>query len=377
SLAGYEEEGGVREEAEEEGGGAIRAEEEGEGAVPAPGGLVYTFFVNFVPEPFPFPIIGLINMARGNHKTVQFGLFNWNTGNFSGLQASFINTVRGDTKGMQAGLINTAIGNTTGLQAGFINTVGGNAEGLRVGLINTSIGDTKGLQAGIINIVIGDTNGLQGGYINTTIGEARGAQIGFINTTIGTTRGLQFGFINTSAKKLTGVQLGFANYADSVEGGVPIGFLSIVRKGGYHVVEYCFSEFYPIGLGLKLGIEAFYTNVFVAYNPMERRVRRHLFFGFGIGSIIPIANHFFANPELSVSFFKGNNAVTNRFLSLVPFFGYKFNKYFSIVVGPSLTRVRANNEAAFQKPFFRLLEHKMGKRNSVFLGARFGVRLHF
>jgi hypothetical protein len=315
---------------------------------------IYTFFVNIVHEPFRFPLFGFINIARGNHEIAQFGFVNLNSGSFSGIQAGFINSIGGGLSGVQGGFINTAIGGVDGAQGGFIN------------------------------ITAGDTRGVQGGFINTT-GALNGIQGGFINTAARGGRGIQAGFANVSMQKLRGTQLGFFNYADSIEGGVPVGVISIVRNGGYRAVEYGFSEFFPVGLGVKLGVERFYTTLSVAYNPIDGQIPENLATGFGIGSIVPIGDTFFFNPELSqytpVSF-KNDWQST----SLVPYFGYKLGKHFSVTAGPSVTwlhaGINADNEIAPPKPLFKIAEHTFTDdpekgRNSIIFGARATMRFIF
>jgi hypothetical protein len=64
-------------------------------------------------------------------------------------------------------------------------------------------------------------------------------------------------------------------------------------------VEYSFSEFYPITVGFKIGVDKFYTTIFASYKPTEEFTNGGFAYGFGIGSIFPIGSSFFFNPELS------------------------------------------------------------------------------
>ena len=274
---------------------------------------VYTFVVNIVNESFRFPLIGFVNMANGEHSLPQFGFINWNTRNFSTLQAS------------------------------FVNTVGGNMSGVQLGFINTSVGDVNGLQTG------------------------------FINTAINGGQGLQLGFVNTSVQGLQGVQIGFINYADSIENGIPVGFLSIVRHGGYKAIEYSFSEFHPINIGLKLGVERFYTTIIAAYNPFEEVVRESFAMGIGLGSIIPINASFFINPEL-ISLHSFNNKQT---LSFVPNFGYNINQNISLTMGPSITWAYDFSDDEPLKPFFSISRHNINENNDIVIGARASIRFRF
>jgi hypothetical protein len=290
---------------------------------------VYTFFVNIVNENFRFPLIGFVNIANGEHSLPQFGFINWNTRNFSTLQA------------------------------GFINTVGCNMSGVQLGFVNTSVGDV---------------NGLQSGFINTTKGLS-GAQIGFINTAINGGRGFQLGFVNTSVQKLQGVQIGFINYADSIEDGIPIGFISIIRNGGYKAIEYSFSEFYPINIGLKLGVEKFYSTIIAAYNPIEGYSQESFATGLGFGSIIPINASFFINPELNWLNTTGKN--NRQILSFVPNFGFNVNKKISVTMGPSVTWSYNFSGDGLKEPFFSIFNYNINEKNSIVIGARASIRFGF
>ena len=313
------------------------------------GDNIYTFFVNIVSEPFPFPLFGFVNIARGNLGLAQFGFANWNTGNFYGLQGGFVNTIGGKLKGVQGGFINTAVGGVEGVQGGFIN------------------------------ITAGDTRGVQGGFVNTTRAFT-GIQGGFVNTATRESQGVQAGFVNVSLQKLKGMQFGFINYADSVEGGIPIGFISVVRNGGYRAVEYSLSEFYPVNLGFKIGVEKFYSTIYVGYNPFDGFKPESFATGWGMGSILRINDSFFFNPEL-IGITPINNG--SSISSLIPFFGYKLSDNFSVTVGPSVSWVSANtNDEQYVplKPFFKIAEYVFegdDRNRSIVLGARAAVRFSF
>jgi len=286
--------------------------------------------VNIVSEPFNFPLIGFVNIARGNHLFPQIGFINLNTANFSSLQAGFINTALGDVNGLQLGFINTAAGDLSGLQLGFVNTANSFA----------------------------------------------GSQIGFINTTARESQGLQLGFVNTAARAHNGVQIGFVNYAESIENGIPIGFISIVRRGGYRAVELSFTEFYHFNAGLKLGVERFYSTLFAAYNSVTDFDLKYFAAGLGFGSIIRISESFFVNPEVnSLSTFESRG--NRQYLSFVPFFGFDINRFFSVTLGPSVTWTRANSDAELRSPNFYITEHRINDNNSIVVGARAALRLRF
>ena len=306
---------------------------------------IYSVFVNYVNEDFKFPLIGFVNMAKGDHKGLQLGFLNTNTGNFSGLQTGFINTTTGDLKGMQLGFVNTTAGNLNTGQIGFVNT------GMK------------------------EVRGAQIGFVNTGVKEIRGAQIGFVNTTMKRIDGAQIGFVNVAKQKLKGLQLGFINYTDSIESGIPIGFLSIIKQGGYMAVEYSFSEFYPLTVGFKTGIEKFYTTVFWAYRP-SRFTWNNFASGLGVGSLVPIKNSFFFNPELNFLNSLGkNNSVQST--SFVSFFGYDFDKRFSITAGPSVTWSRNYGDGDLSKPLFKIVNYEINDNHNIVVGARFAVRYRF
>jgi len=305
---------------------------------------VYTFFVNFVNEDFKFPLIGFVNTAKGEHKGLQLGFVNTNTGNYSGLQAGFVNTIGGNLKGVQLGFVNTVAKETHSTQISFVNTA---VQGIR---------------------------GLQLGFVNTAIKEAHGAQIGFVNTTTQGIRGLQLGFVNVATGKLKGVQLGFVNYTDSIEKGIPIGFLSIVRRGGYYALEYSFSEFHPVTIGFKIGVEKFYTTIFLGYNPSRKFGWDSFSGGLGIGSCIPIKKSFFFNPELiHLSSLIDNKRLT----SFIPYFGYNFSKHFSITAGPSVTWNHNFDIRDLFEPLFSIANAKINDKHSIVVGARVGIRYRF
>jgi hypothetical protein len=324
---------------------------------------LYTFFTNvIVTERFrlpligQFPLIGLVNIVKGDYNDAHLGLINWNTGNFTGLQLGFSNIVGGNANGMRAGFVNMARGDGNGLQVGFVNTVGGNE---------------NGLLAGFVNIIGGNGNGLYAGFVNAVGGNGNGLQAGFVNAVAGKTSGVQLGFVNVAAKGIKGYQTGFFNYADRVESGIPIGVISIVRNGGYQAVEYGFSELYPVQVALKLGVEKFYTSIIGACDFDGE----NLAFGFGIGKIIKMGNVFFFNPEINL--LNTIAADGQMFLSFLPFFGYNLTQHFSIVLGPSITWtfIYLYDGGILEKPLvFSIYEYSIDSGNRITIGAKAGLR---
>lgn len=211
--------------------------------------VAYTFFYNVVPDQFNYPLIGFVNVAKGNHK------------------------------------------------------------GLQLGFVNTTLKDFKGLKTGFVNTTPGNSSGAEIGFVNTTLGDCSGLQLGFVNTTIKNTKGLQLGFVNTAVKGIKGSQIGFINIADTVSNGVPIGFLSIVKKGGYRAIEISVNELYPFNIAFKIGVPLFYSFVQGSYN---YNYSEPYALGLGFGSLIPLGKKFYFNPEVgSITSFNNNtNTVT-------------------------------------------------------------------
>ena len=360
------------------------------------GANLYTFFVNNVNENFRFPLIGFVNTAAGDHNSLQVGFINTNAGNFDGLQAGFINTAGGNFKGLQAGFVNTTGGSYNGLQASFINTAGGNFKGLQASFINTTAGNFDGLQAGFINTTGKNANGMQASFIN--ISESfNGMQASFINLARKDSRGLQTGFVNIAKEGISGTQIGFVNYADKIEKGIPIGFISIVKHGGYMALEYSFSEFFPVGLSFKIGLEKFYTTIYTGFNPIvassAESIREQFTAGAGFGSIIPMGKIFFFNPEIGLintTLRRNNEPYFRQYHSLVPFFGFNLGKHFSVTAGPSVVWVRSwgrradmpgvyvlDDQNTVSEPLFSLYSHKFSEWDSIIVGARAAVRVRF
>ncbi|MDR1144235.1 MAG: caspase family protein [Spirochaetaceae bacterium] len=301
---------------------------------------VYLVVVNVVSGDFRLPVIGLVNVARGGHSAPQFGLVNWNTGAF------------------------------TSLQAGPLNTAGGNPRGVQLGLVNTVRGTLDGFQQSLVNTVSGDVSGVQLGLVNTAGGKARGLQLGLANTAFRGIRGAQAGLVNVT-KELNGLQFGLLNYVDSVDSGMSIGMFSIVRQGGYRALELSFAETMPLNLAFKIGTEKFYNSLSVSYDPGVTGPRAAFGFGYGVGSIIPVAKDFFFNPEL-------NSTITfefkQNFLSLTPLAGFRLGSRLSIVAGPSLTYMRVREDSGNSGPLFTI-GREFADGHSLLLGARAGIRV--
>jgi len=320
--------------------------------------VIYTLFINIVPDSFKYPLVGFINIAEGNQQNQQAGFVNLNEKALTGMQLGYVNSVGEDFRGFQCGFINSVRGSVTGPQVGFVNVNGGEMQGPQIGFINTVADVGQGVQAGFINTVGSDFQGIQTGFINNTAGNFKGAEIGFINST----------------KKLDGLQFGFINYVDTVENGIPIGFLSFVRKGGYKAFELSSNETYPLNLAFKIGIPYFYTSFNLSYNDNPKQKYSA---GFGIGSNIKLTERSFLNPEYtSYSSLQSNNDQWNyNQLSQLAFNYVRDLRYgLSLLAGPTISWKHNNEENSFIEPVFTIYKHEISSNNKIHLGANVGIR---
>jgi len=328
------------------------------------GKLIYTFGLNDVPNGCNLPLIGFVNTAHGDQKSVHVGFINTNARDLTGAQIGFVNTVGRNMDGLQVAFINTTGADQRGLQTGFINTIGDDAQGFQVGFINAIGGKMQGSQVGFINAVE-KMEGFQVGFVNGTK-TMKGFQVGFIN---GVERilGSQVGFIN-GTRILTGLQLGFINKVETVTHGLPIGFLSFVRHGGYQALEFSFNEMYPYNVSYKIGMNRFYTFPVVSYNP---KLVDPWAIGFGAGSVIPMNDEVFFNPELTWQTLVSGDFQQVTSLGLQ--FGHAFTENLDFLAGPSVVwnRTTAND------PLFSLHNWDLDGTNRIHAGLRAAVRYRF
>ena len=343
-------------------------------------------FINTITNDAKGAQVGFINTTRGSYNGGQVGFINSVTSSVRGAQVGYVNTAAGDVNGAQVGFVNTAIGEVSGAQVGFVNTATKDVDGFQVGFVNTTIGEVSGAQVGFVNTATKDVDGLQVGFVNTAVGDCN-AQIGFVNVATGDVNGqvgfvnitagevdAQIGFVNT-ARKLNGLQLGFVNFADTIENGVSIGFLSIVRQGGFRAVEVGISEFHLVNVGFKLGVERFYTTFSISYNPFEDYRSKSFATGFGFGTIVPINDSFFFNPEIIGSTSWSRN--TRNLTSFVPHFGYNLGNHFSVTLAPSVTWSRSPRNMDLLEPIFYVANFEIDDRNAIVVGARLNLRVRF
>lgn len=301
--------------------------------------VVYTFFINVVPDNFKFPLIGFANYVHGDHNNVQAGFINSAKGKTKGAQLGYINTSIGGIDGYQGAFINVSGNDLNGVQTGFVNTVAGKTNGAQFGFVNVSANDVDGAQFGFVNASAGNVDGIQTAYVNAAADSLDGIQVGLVNVTGKDTDGAQIGFVNRT-RKLNGFQCGFINVADSVEGGVPLAFISFVKKGGYRAIGYYADEYSPLNFSFRIGIKNLYTSFNYSVLLNQESVSSY---GFGVGTIIPINNRFYLNPELS---FQNTASDFLSFQSRTVFnfsLGYDVTDNLHISLGPAISRTHSIN----------------------------------
>ncbi len=347
--------------------------------------VVYTFFINSVPDGSSMPLIGFINTAYGNYYSIQAGFINSVTGDINGaqfgfvnatsravngLQMGYVNQAGGGLQGFQAGFVNASSTFTQGFQAGFVNTTGRRLDGFQAGFVNRVGSDVDGAQVGFVNVGGGDVDGLQVGFVNVGRGEVDGAQVGFVNVAQGEIDGAQVGFVNR-ARKLNGLQLGFINVVDTVESGFPIGFISVVRKGGYKALGFHWDESSPYNLSFRIGLKSIYSVLVASYNPA---LYHGLNFGAGLGSYIPLNDKLFFNPELiSMSVSESAKNDYQQTTSLTPNLGINLSDRLLLTAGPTFNWRYTATAQQSVLPGFTFLSHAFNQHSTMHVGVRVGA----
>jgi hypothetical protein len=366
-----------------------------------PESIVYTLGYNKVPDKCNIPLIGFINVAKGNYTGLQLGFANTTASNFNGLGTGFANTVGSNKTGALIGFFNTIGSSSKGFDVGFFNTIGNSGSGIEVGFFNTLGNSFHGIQTGFFNTLgksvdgaqIGFFNtlgssmhGLQVGFFNTLGNEADGIQVGFSNILGGSMKGIQIGFSNIVGKeakgiqlgffnrtpKLSGIGIGFLNVIDTVKMGVPIGFLSFVKKGGYQALEIGTNEMFPVNIAYKTGAKQFYTSLLLSYSPISQN---HYAIGMGIGSFVPLNNKLSFNPELlsqttcTVSW--------DQIYSLRLNLDYKLSDKLSIAAGPTVVWNHLQNGTVLHKPVFAIYQNELDANNNLLVGLNAAFRYQF
>lgn len=344
-------------------------------------GVIYTGVVNKVPDGFNFPLIGLFNLAEGSHTSVHIGLGNTNEDDLAGGQIGLININGGKMDGSQVGLINTTVDGVQGLQLGLVNTAGDGVIGTQIGLVNATE-EVDGVQVGLVN-ASETLNGVQVSLVNATE-ELNGVQVGLVNASE-TLNGIRLGLVNATenlngvelgllnmVENLNGFQMGLVNVVESVDGGVPFGLISFVKEGGYRSFDISTTEMFPVNLSYKIGVKPLYTSFVVSY---DRHLPHKLATGIGIGSILPLSESLYLNPEL----LSQNKLVSeNTFLySLGLNVGYCLSEKLHLSLGPSLVWNHARNTNDLFHENVAIRKWAIDDHTNLFLGVRIGIRYVF
>jgi hypothetical protein len=196
------------------------------------------------------------------------GFANINGNNFTGFQGAGFANINKDFEGFQASsIINLNRNVKNSFQAsGFANISQTTENSYQfAGFANISPKGKSNLQASGFANVASDIKGFQGSSFANVAHDVDGIQVS--------------GFLNL-AHNVKGNQVaGFINICDSIDG-IPIGFISIVKKGGYRNFEVSTSEWSPVQLTYRMGIEKFY-NVYTLSKLDGSWDRFALGFGFG------------------------------------------------------------------------------------------------
>ncbi|HPR33158.1 MAG TPA: hypothetical protein PLK12_13745 [Prolixibacteraceae bacterium] len=210
------------------------------------------------------------------------GFANFNGNRFSGFQgAGFININHAFSGFQGAAFANY---NTTAERSvqgsGFANiTLKGENYAQLAGFMNIG-DDVKGIQgAGFMNLA-DDVKGVQGAGFMNIADEVEGVQAA--------------GFMNISHKAKGVLAAGFINICDSLDG-IPLGFINIIKNNGYYSFEVASTDWAPVQLNYRMGMEKFYNiySVSKLSGPWER-----LAFGFGLGHTRDLFNKTKLNIEL-------------------------------------------------------------------------------
>jgi hypothetical protein len=337
-------------------------------------GPIYTGVYNNIPENFPIPVIGFVNVSNGHQHNLQLGLTNTNEKSLKGTQVGISNFVGAQMHGAQVGVANICYDSLVGSAVGVINITNKGVTGAQVGCVNINRATSNGAQVGYVNITEGTTLGTQVGFVNVATDTLSGAQVGYVNVVTNDINGTQVGFVNRT-KNLNGLQIGFINVADTISNGVPIGFLSVVKRGGFKAIEVGYSNLLPVNFSFKTGVNALYTSFIAGYNPDAKK--DIVFLGMGIGSNLPIKGRLFFNPEAQSLFSleKKNQQV----ISLNTMFGLTITKNISLLAGASTNWIHQyhKNPDPLYQPNNNWYEHKIDQKNHLNIGLKTSLRINF
>lgn len=267
---------------------------------------------------------------------------------------------------------------------GFINIVPDHYNSVLFGSVNLAHGSQEGFQFALFNW---NQHNFTGGHTQLStlniVGGAivKGTQIGFLNFCIDSLKGAQIGLFNFS-KKRDGVQIGFVNFCDTMSSGLSFGVISIVKKG-FHALEFGITEMYPINISYKVGgTSGLYNSVNFSSN-YEGNINNAMngpILGFGFGSVIPLGQRFFLNPDFSlqaISLLKSKQ----KLLALSIKLSYAIAKKVHVSVGPSYAFTWVNvgtDPKELQMPMYTLYQNPVSDpsthRQRNYIGLRFSLR---
>ena len=137
-------------------------------------------------------------------------------------------------------------------------------------------------------------------------------------------------------------------------------------------MEVSTSEMFPVNLSYKIGVKSLYTSFVVSYLP---ELPHYLATGIGVGSIIPLSESFYFNPELLTQ----NRLISeNSFMySLALNVGYKLTDQLHLTAGPSIAWNHSSNTNELFKENFAIRKWALDDHNNLFVGVRIGIRYVF
>ncbi len=214
------------------------------------------------------------------------GFANFNGNKYKGFQGAGFANINKDFEGFQgSGFLNlNRSADNSFLIAGFANFNQSTDKSYQAaGFANfSSRGESRAQVAGFGNFSQ-DVKGIQGAGFGNWARDVKGIQgAGFANFAKDV-KGVQgAGFMNI-ARNVKGVQLsGFINICDSIQG-IPISFISIVKKNGYRNFEISTTDWAPVQLTYRMGVDKFYS--IYTISKLTGGIERYaLGFGFGHNS---------------------------------------------------------------------------------------------
>lgn len=285
--------------------------------------------------------INLFGGVVGAVRTFEFAsLFNIDVDSVKYAQiAGLFNVVGGNQKGVQiGGLFNSNLSNFIGVQLGGVsNWVAKSFYGVQIGgVLNVNLAKSEGVQlAGITNLTRDSSKVVQIGGIYNQVGRnSSGVQIsGLVNYAPSHFKGIQLSGLINVADTMKGVQLGFINYSKHLQG-IPIGFLS-VSKSGIHQLEIATTESFPIQVGFRTGVNAFYNNLFISGKFTSNQSIVGL--GYGIGSSFRLKNdrNRICFDLQSIYLANSSNFNENYLHKMMVTYHFQWKKKLGIAIGPS------------------------------------------